>query len=92
MAQKWFPGLQLSQDPEAVLDYTFDFSAWLAGETISGVVVTGTNCTAGAATVVGSTAKVRVSAVLTGATVRLRVTTSSGQINDFTTKFVPVTS
>lgn len=33
---KWYPGLTIKKDPDAVLDWQFDWSSWLApGECIS---------------------------------------------------------
>lgn len=86
----WKEGLTLAQDADAVKDYTWDFTKELNGETLSGVVITGTNCTAAQNGVLGATSvKVRVSAVTASASVRVRYTTNTGQIDDRTVNFTP---
>lgn len=86
---KWAPGITISVDPDAVLDYTMDFTDWLEGGTLSAAVPTAIKCTAGAATIAGNVVKVRVSQVLYGAQVTIRVTTADGQSSDFTLRFAP---
>ena len=37
---KWFPGIDMAKDPNAVLDYKMDFSDWLEnGDTINSYLV-----------------------------------------------------
>lgn len=86
---KWYPGIKLYIDPDAILDYEMDFVEWLEGETIANVVVSAEGCIATALDQTTTTAKYRVSAVTKGCSVRVRVTTSSGRRRDFTTKYAP---
>jgi carbohydrate-binding DOMON domain-containing protein len=86
---KWYPGITIGIDPDAILDYTLDFTQWLEGGALAGVVASATNCICGVASVSGNTAKVRVSAVTEGASVKLRATTADGQADDFTVRFMP---
>ena len=86
---KWTPGMKIQMDPDAVLDYTFDFTEWLDGGTLAAVNATPTNCVAVAAAIEGATVKVRVSNVQSGASVKLRATMADGQADDFTVGFLP---
>lgn len=87
----WLPGLTISQDPNAVEDYEMDFTNWLDGETNELAEALPTNCTA---SIVGNinanVVRFRVSAVAEGAFVTVRVTSSTGRKNDFTTYFRPI--
>lgn len=86
---QWSPGLTLHMDPNAVLDYTMDFTDWLDGGTLASVTATEIKCTTGSVTLVGNVAKVRVSAVAFGASVTLRPTAADSQADDFTLNFTP---
>lgn len=87
---KWYPGIKLYIDPDAILDYEMDLVQWLEGETIANVVVSATGCTASIANQTSTTLKYRVSGVTKGSSVRVRVVTSSGRQRDFTTYYQPV--
>lgn len=83
------------KDPDAVLDYTFDWTAWLdaIGDTIStkSVAVTSgsdpaSNIAVASSTVVGKTVVVWVSGGAAGetASLRCRITTVGGRTDDRT--------
>jgi hypothetical protein len=80
------------KDPNAVLDYTVDFAAWLLPETdtISSATVTGTDVTIDSSAVVGGTAVtmwVSGGAVGTTGNAVVRITTAAGRIDDRTVYF-----
>lgn len=86
----WKPGLSIVQDPDAVRDYALDFTKFLEGETLASVDITAAVCTAVQQGALGAASiKIRVSAVAEGASVRLHLTTSSGQEDDRTVLFTP---
>lgn len=75
------------KDPEAVLDYTFDWSSWLAvSETISSAVTTVTGATKDSASNSTTAVTVWVSGgtVGTPATVECKITTSAGRTDERT--------
>ena len=86
----WYPGITLSIDPGAKLDYSLDFTEWLEGGSIAGVTISWENCTTGAPATTGNTVKVRVSGVSGKASVTFRVTATDGQVDDFTIRFLPI--
>ena len=83
----WQDGLTLTQDPDAIRDYLFDFTGWLEGETVASAAILATNCTASISTTASTSVKIRVSAVQQGATVKVTPTTNSGQKDDFSVAF-----
>lgn len=88
MADKW------TKDPNAVLDWLFDWSDWLAeGETITTATITATTgLTADAGTIVNSNEAVRV--WLSGGTagqryeVTCRITTNGSRTDDRTAQIM----
>lgn len=76
------------KDPEAVLDYSIDWSAWLAGDTISTLTVTA--ITAGITVDSSSHTATTATAWISGGTVgsnydiRFRVVTVAGRTDDRT--------
>lgn len=87
----WLPGLTIALDPDAVEDYEFDFSEWMEGETSIVAAAIHENCTASVVgNVVDGVVVVRVSEVTQNALVTVRVESTSGRRNDFTTYFSPV--
>lgn len=79
------------KDPNAVLDYVFDWSTWLAGntptETISLYEVIAAGCTAIATLLTDQnkvTVRVSGGTVDQPATVTCRITTNTGQVDDRT--------
>lgn len=75
-------------DPDAVLDYTIDWSDWLAGDTISSsvwAVISGT-ATLDDDTINGDLTQVWVSETVVGETVRLTnsILTTEGRADDRT--------
>lgn len=78
------------KDPTAVLDYTWDWTAWLAtGETIAIAIATATGVTVDATTNTTTSVTVRISGgtIGTPGTCTVRITTSSGQIDERTRRF-----
>lgn len=77
----------LPKDPDAALDYTWDWADWLAsaGDTLQGATVTGAGVTVvGTPAVVGSLVVARLAGGTAGtfATATCRITTAGGQIED----------
>lgn len=80
------------KDPNAVLDYTVDFAAWLlpTADTISSATVTGSGVTIDSSSVVGGTA---VTMWVSGGTASstgsatVRITTAAGRVDDRTIYF-----
>lgn len=78
------------KDPEAILDYIFDWSSWLeSGETISSFVMTvPTGLTEGTGTKATAQAAGKVTVWLsngtagTGYVVECKITTSSGRVDE----------
>lgn len=82
-----FPTIR--KDPDATLDYTFDWTAWLAasGDTIAEVVWTaGDGLTVESTTHTTQTATAMVSGGAAGSTVGLacRITTTGGRVDERT--------
>ena len=76
-----------TKDPEAVLDYAFDWSAWLAeDETVASQDVTATGVTVESDSTDGRIVSVRLSGGVAGrrASVKCEVTTSRGQTDQRT--------
>jgi len=86
---------RVTKDPNAVLDYLFDWSAWLdahtPADTIASASVLATGCTLITSTVEGSGTRVR--AWISGGTVgqpaaaTCRITTAGGRVDDRTLTF-----
>ena len=88
---EWTRGLSLPMDTHSVRDFVLDFTSWLDSELITNVVLTPTNCAAVEASRTGTTVKVRVSAVTANAILHIRLTTNSGQVEDFSIRFSLIT-
>jgi len=84
----WLPGLSIPMDPDAILDYEFDLTKWLDGDTLASATASAVNCEAVARTAVADNIVVfRVSNATKGASITVRVTTVSGQVDDMTVYF-----
>lgn len=88
---KWYPGLVVSKDPDSSLDWSWEFSDWLAtGDTISSYVVISE---AGITKDSDSSDTTSVTVWLSGGTagesyeVTVRATTSQGRTVDRTVSF-----
>ena len=82
----------ITKDPHATLDYTVDFTDWLASpvDTISAQTATGTGVTVDGSTILaGKKVVVWVSGGVLGSTgsVRVHITTVGGRIDDRTMYF-----
>ena len=82
----------VTKDPNAVLDYTVDFAAWLlpTADTISTATVTGTGVVINSSGVVGGTAVTMwVSGGTAGSTgsATVRIVTAGGRTDDRTVYF-----
>lgn len=85
----WAPGLTLQKDPDAVLDYKFDWSAWLGTDTIASRQVTvdsGLTKDSDAITDTSKSVTVWLSggAPVTSYSVRCRIVTAGGRTDDRT--------
>ena len=80
------------KDPQAVLDYSFDWSAWLEAisDTIVSAVFTAVGCTAVSQGVAEGVATAMVSGGEVGqvAAVTCRITTAAGRVDDRTINFL----
>jgi hypothetical protein len=75
----------MTKDPQAVLDYEFDWAAWLAsGETIASFVVTvaGVALDSSAASTTAVTAWISGGTLGELASVACRITTTAGRIDE----------
>jgi hypothetical protein len=76
----------IPKDPEAVLDYTFDWTDWLAGisDTISTKTIVGTGVTIDSSVQVGALVSVWVSGGTAGevATVECKIVTTGGRTDE----------
>lgn len=79
-------GPYLLKDPDANLDYVFDWSLWLAGDTIASASVTVAGATKGATTNTTTAVTQWVSGGTAGqtATVACKITTAAGRIDERT--------
>lgn len=82
-------GLKLTKDPDAVLDYKFDWTDWLNGDTISTRAVTvDTGLTKDSDSITDTNKSVTVwlsgGTVGTSYDVRCRITTAAGRTDDRT--------
>lgn len=80
-------------DPQDVVDYVFDFTALLDGDTITGTpTAVGIQCTAAVAASTTTTVTVRVSGTAVGASAlaKVHIVTLSGQAYDRTVPFTGV--
>lgn len=78
----------IDKDPDATLDYAWDWSAWLAeaGDTIASHSVTGSGIAIGATSAASGVVTARISGGTAGATVLVTcsITTAGGQIDNRT--------
>jgi hypothetical protein len=79
-------GPYLLKDPDANLDYSFNWVDWLAGDTIASAAVTVTGATKGATTNTTSAVTVWISGGTAGqiASVACKITTAGGRIDERT--------
>jgi hypothetical protein len=84
----WAPGISITIDPDAILDYTMDFTEWLNGDTIVTATVSGVACDATEREVTPTGVVFRVSDVGTRGFVKISVATASGQADDFTVTMI----
>jgi hypothetical protein len=84
---KWSPGVKLDVDPDAILDFTLDFTAWLEGNTISSASVIAVGCTANVTLQDTTSVRFRASAFVGKGQATIRVNCADGQRDDFTIKF-----
>jgi hypothetical protein len=77
-------GPYLLKDPDANLDYTFDWTEWLDGDSISSAEVTVTGGTKGATSNTSTAVTVWVSGGTVGQTITVacKITTSAGRIDE----------
>lgn len=83
----WVPGLSISKDPDAVLDYPFDWSTWLDGDTISSHTITAdSGITVDSSSATTSVVTVWLSGGTAGASysVACRITTAAGRTDERT--------
>lgn len=78
----------ITKDPNAVLDYSLDLSAWLTdiGDTLASLTVTPIGCTANSSAISGTKCVAWISGGTAGetATVTFRFTTTGGRTDDRT--------
>ena len=60
MITKWYPGITLPMDPDAIHDHEIDFEFWLAEAVIETATSTAVGCSVGQPEVEGSMVKFRV--------------------------------
>ena len=87
----WYEGIEIAKDPDANLDYEVDWTTWLdSGDSISSHDVDAGGLTLGTNTNDGNAVTFWVSGgtVSTSYTVRVRVTTVQGRIDDRSVVFV----
>jgi hypothetical protein len=91
MAIRWKPGIRIDLDPNAHKNYTFDFADFIPeGVTMSGyAIVHGEQITVDDDTSEGAEVTFWVSGITDGVTetVTVRVTLSTGLIDDFSLRF-----
>lgn len=79
-----------TRDPDDVLDYSFDWTAWLAGDVVNSItILADPGITAESPTFTGTTTTVWISGGTQGsvATVTHRITTVAGRSKDLTMTF-----
>lgn len=78
----------ITKDPNAVLDYSLELSAWLTdiSDTLSSLTVTASGCTVDSSTISGTKCVAWISGGTAGqtASVTFRFTTSGGRTDDRT--------
>lgn len=74
-------------DSDAVLDYEFDWSAWLDGDTISSYSLSATGITVDSDSNTTTAVTVWVSAPSSGATLTCHIVTAAGREDDRTMTF-----
>ena len=84
---KWSPGVKLDVDPDAILDFTLDFTEWLEGNTITSASVIVTGCTANVTLQTTTSVRFRASAFVGKGQATIRLVCADGQGDDFTIKF-----
>jgi len=80
----WHSGIMAPKDPDAEVDFQFDFTDWLNGDTIATIDVDGGGLTVGTNSTDGSVVTFWLSGGTAGTsyTVRVRITTAAGRIDD----------
>lgn len=84
----WKKNLTLKIDVNSVRDYTLDFSAWLKTRTIASVGLTPTNCSVTQRQISLTTFIFRIEDSLDNASCTFRVTTDTGEVEDFSILFI----
>jgi len=81
-------GPYIIKDPEAVLDYRFDWVEWLNGDTITAATVTVTNGTKASQTFTNTTVTAWISGGVAGQviSVNCHITTAAGRQDDRTVR------
>ena len=88
MITKWYPGITLPMDPDAIHDHEIDFEFWLAEAVIETATSTAVGCSVGQPEVEGSMVKFRVSDLVAEyGKVTIRLLTEDGQQEDFSLRF-----
>lgn len=88
MAMKWQPGITIYMDPNSILDYEFDFTAWLDGNTIDTVTAIASGCSVDQPAVDNNVAKFRVHSLIANqGRVTVRILAEDGQRDDFSLRF-----
>lgn len=84
MSIQWYDGIQIRQDPDAVLDWQLDLTDWLEGDTIQSATVDGGGLTVGNVVTTDTSITVWLSGGTAGTnyTVRIRFTTTAGRTDD----------
>lgn len=85
----WYPGIKVNVDPDAILDFTFDFTTWLEGSTIADCEVIAEECEAAVTVQSPTLVRIRVQAFTGKGSATVRPTAVDGQRDDFTIKFNP---
>lgn len=86
-AIKWSPGVTLDVDPDAVLDYSLDFTTYLEGNTIANAVAIPEGCDANVQLQDDNSVRFRASNFAAKCSATIRITMADGQSDDFTLKF-----
>lgn len=71
---RWTPKLEFPKDPSDVIDFTLNYAAWLKGDTINTVTVTGENITIDSNTNTNTKVTIFVSGGSAGATGKVKTT------------------
>lgn len=84
----WKTGLILKIDENSIRDYTIDWTQFLGTRTIATVTIIPVNCTVIQQLLTDTTLTFRISDVVPDAVVTFRMTTNSGQVEDFSIIFL----